>query len=74
MDPIITLVTNQDPMSNEESLIDRDSDVCDTEITIFPIFVSRSNLSDNVGKNIPFLEEFQATMVSYEFEVDFPFP
>jgi hypothetical protein len=41
MDPIITSVTEQDPVSNEEALIDRDSDVFDTEITISPISVSR---------------------------------
>jgi hypothetical protein len=56
MDPIITSVTEKDPMMNEEALIDRDSYVFDTEIAILPIFVSRRNLSDNVGRHIPFLE------------------
>jgi hypothetical protein len=74
MDPIITSVTEQDPVSNEEALIDRDSDVFDTEITISPISVSRSNLSDNVGKHIPFLEAVQASIVPYVVEVTFPFP
>jgi hypothetical protein len=74
MDPIITSVTEKDPVSNEEALIDRDSDVFDTEITISPISVSRSNLSDNVGRRIPFLEAVQATIVPYVVEVAFPFP
>jgi len=56
MDPIITSVTRKDPVVNEEALIDRDSDVFDTEITISPIFVSKNNLSDNVGRRIPFVE------------------
>jgi hypothetical protein len=67
-------IAEQDPMSNEESLIDRDSDVFETEITISPIFVSRANLSDNVGKQIPFFEAVQATIVPYDIEVTFPFP
>jgi hypothetical protein len=74
MDPVIMSVAEQDPMSNEEALIDRDSDVFDTEITISPISVSRANLSDNVGKHIPFLEAVQATIVPYAVEVAFPFP
>lgn len=61
-------------MSNEEALIDRDSDVFDTEITILPISVSKANLSDNVGKQIPFLEAVQATVIPYVVEVAFPFP
>jgi hypothetical protein len=73
MDPIIILVVEQDPVSNEESLIDRDSDVFDTKITISPISVSRDNLSDNVGKQIPFLEVVQATIAPYIVEVVFPF-
>jgi hypothetical protein len=56
MDLIITSVTKQDLVVNEESLIDRDSDVFDTEITISPISVSKRNMSDNVGRCIPFLE------------------
>jgi hypothetical protein len=74
MDPIIMSVTEKDPMSNEEALIDRDSDVFDTEITISPISVSRANLSDNVGKQIPFLEAVQATIVPYVVEVHSLFP
>jgi hypothetical protein len=73
MDPIITSVTEQDPVVNEEALIDRDSDVFDTEITISPISVSRSNLSDKVGRCIPFLEAVQATIVPYAVEIAFPF-
>jgi hypothetical protein len=74
MDPIITSVVEKDPTSNEEYLIDKDSNVFDLEITISSISVSRDNLSDNVGKHIPFLEEFQATIVPYTVEVTFPFP
>jgi hypothetical protein len=59
---------------NEEALIDRDSDVFDTEITISPVSVSRANLSDNVGRQIPFLEAVQASIVPYVVEVAFPFP
>jgi hypothetical protein len=74
MEPIIILVTDQDPISNVESLIDRYLDVFETEITICPIFVSRNNLSDNVGKQIPFLEAFHDTIVPYIVKVAFPFP
>jgi hypothetical protein len=56
VDPIIMSVTEKYLVSNEESLIDRDSNIFDTEITISPISMSRSNLSNNVGKHIPFLE------------------
>jgi hypothetical protein len=61
-------------MSNEESLIDRDSNVSDTEITISPISVSRDNIFINVGKQIPFLEAVHDTIVPYVVEVVFPFP
>jgi hypothetical protein len=74
MDPIITLVIDQYPMSNEEALIDQDSDVFDTEIAICPIFVSRSIFSDNVGNHIPFLEAIYPTIVPYVVQVSFPFP
>jgi hypothetical protein len=74
MDPIITSVAEQDPMANEEALIDRDSDVFYTEITISHISVSRSNFSDKVGRCISFLEEVQATIVPYAIEIDFLFP
>jgi hypothetical protein len=74
MDPIITSVTEQDSTTIEESLIDRDTDVSDVEITISPISVSRSNLSDIIGKSIPFLEAVQATIVPYAVEIAFPFP
>jgi len=74
MDPIITTVTEKDPVSNEEDLIGRDSNVFNTEITIFPISVSRSNMSNNVGKHISFLEVVQDTIVPYVFKFAFPFP
>jgi hypothetical protein len=74
VDPIITSITDLDHVSNEESLIDRDSNVFNTKITIFPISVSRRNLSDNVRRRIPFLEVVQATIVPYTVEVTFPFP
>jgi hypothetical protein len=74
MDPIITLVMEQDPTTNEESLIDRDVDVFKVKITISPISVSRSNLFDKVGRNLSFLEAVQATIVPYVFEIAFPFP
>jgi hypothetical protein len=72
--PIITSVIEQDHVSNEESLIDQDSDVFDTEITVSPISMSISNLFDNVGKQIPFLEAVQAVIVPYVVEFSFPFP
>jgi hypothetical protein len=74
MDPVILSVTEKDPLPNEESLVDRDSDVLDTKITIEPVSMSKSNLSDNVGRKISFLEEVQASIVPYTFEVAFPFP
>jgi hypothetical protein len=74
MDPVIMSITEQDPASKEEALIDRDSDVFDTEITISPVSVSRANLLDNVGRQIPFLEAVQASIVPYAVEVAFPFP
>jgi hypothetical protein len=74
MDPIITSVTEQDSTTIEEALIDRDTDVSDVEITISPISVSRSNLSDIIGKSISFLEAVQATIVPYVVEIAFSFP
>jgi hypothetical protein len=74
MNPVILSVRDQDPASKEESLIDRDSDIFDTEITVSPISVSRANLLDNVRKRIPFLEESQASITNYIVEVAFPFP
>jgi hypothetical protein len=74
MDPVILSVTEQDPLPSEEALIDRDSDVFDTEITVSPVSVSRANLSDHVGRQIPFLEVVQASIVPYVIEVAFPFP
>jgi hypothetical protein len=65
MNPVILSVTEQDPASKEEALIDRDSDIFDTEITVSPISVSRANLLDNVGKQIPFLEAAQASITPY---------
>jgi hypothetical protein len=67
-------VAEQYLTSNKESLIDRDSDVFDIELTIFPISVSRANMSDNVGKQIPFIKAFQASIVPYVIEVAFSFP
>jgi hypothetical protein len=61
-------------MANEEALIDQDSDIFDTKITISPISVSRSNLSDKVGKCIAFLEAVQDTIVPYVVKITFPFP
>ena len=61
-------------MANEEALIDRYSYIFYAEITISPIFVSRRNLSDKVGKCIPFLEAVQATIVPYAVEIAFSFP
>jgi hypothetical protein len=74
MDLIITSVTKQDPVANEESLIDRDSNIFDTEITILAISVSISNMFDKVGRCIPFLEAVQATRVPYAIKIAFPFP
>jgi hypothetical protein len=74
MDPVFLSVTEKDPLPSEESLIDRDSDVFDTEITVSPISVSRANLPDHVGRQIPFLEAVQASIVPYAIEVAFPFP
>jgi hypothetical protein len=74
MDPVIMSVTEQDPASKEEALIDRDSDVFDTEITVSPVSVSRSNLLDNVGRQIPFLEAVQASIVPYVCRSRIPLP
>jgi hypothetical protein len=71
--PVILSVTEQELTFREEALIDKDSNVFDTEITISPIFVSRSNFLENIGKWIPFLEVAQASITSYVVEVVFPF-
>jgi hypothetical protein len=42
MNPLILSITEQDPASKEEALIERDSDIFDIEITISPISVSRA--------------------------------
>jgi hypothetical protein len=73
MNPVILSVTEQDPASKEESLIDRDSDIFDIEITVSPISISRDNLLDNLGKKIPFLKEVQDSIVPYIIKVAFPF-
>jgi hypothetical protein len=73
MDPIITSVTEQDPVVNEEALFDRYSDTFDTKITILPISVSKRNMFDKVGRCILFLEAVQATIVPYDVEFSFPF-
>jgi hypothetical protein len=72
MDPIVLSVAEKDPEGNEEALIDRDADVFDPDITISPIFVSRSNLVDIKGKSIPFLEAVQASIVPYVVDLSFP--
>ena len=72
--PVILSVNEQDIASREEALIDRDSDVLDTEITVSPVSVSRLNLLDNVGKWMPFLRMTQASITPYVVEVVFPFP
>jgi hypothetical protein len=72
--PVVLSMKEQDSTSKEEALIDKDSDVFYTEITVSPISVSRSNLLDNVGKHIPFLEAAQASITPYTIEVIFPFP
>jgi hypothetical protein len=61
-------------VANEEALIDRYSDIFYTEITIYPISMSRSNLFDKVGRCISFLEAVQATIVPNAIEIAFPFP
>jgi hypothetical protein len=71
---VILSVKEKDSATKEEALIDRDSNVFDTEITVSPISVSRSNLLDNVGKRIPFLEVAQSSITPYVVEVVFPFP
>jgi hypothetical protein len=74
MNPVILSIIEQDPSSKEENLIDRDSDIFDIEISISPISISKANLLDNFGKQIPFLEEAQASITPYAVEVTFPFP
>jgi len=74
MDPVVLSVTEQDPPPSEEALIDKDSDVFDTEITISPFSVSRANLADHVRRQIPFIEAVQASIVPYAIEVTFPLP
>jgi hypothetical protein len=67
--PVILSMNEQDI-----ALIDKDSDVFDTEIIVSPISVSRLNLLDNVRKKIPFLRMTQASNTPYVIEVVFPFP
>jgi hypothetical protein len=74
MDSVGFSVTKKDPSPSEKSLINRDSDVFDTEITVSPVYVFRANLSDHVGRQIPFLEGVQASIVPYVVEVAFTFP
>jgi hypothetical protein len=66
-------ITEEDPAAKEEALIDRDSDVFDVVITISPVSVSRTKFLDNVGKQLPFLESFQASIFPYVVEIAFPF-
>jgi hypothetical protein len=58
---VVLFVNEQDISSKEEALIDRDSNIFDTKITVSPVSVSRSNLLDNVGMRLPFLEAAQAS-------------
>jgi hypothetical protein len=58
----------------EEALIDQDSYLFYTKITISPISMSRSNIFDKVGRCISFLEEVLATIVPYAVEISFLFP
>jgi hypothetical protein len=71
---VVLSINEQVISSKEEALIDRDSDVFDTEITVSPISVSKSNLLNNLGMHIPFLEAAQASITPYIVEVVFPFP
>ena len=73
MDPILFSIAEKDLEGNEDALIDRDVDVFDPNITIFPIFVSWGNLADIKGKIIPFLEVVQASIVPYAVELSFSF-
>jgi hypothetical protein len=72
--PVIFFVKEEESITKEESLIDRDSGVFDTEITFSPISVSKSNFKDSVGKHILFLKVSQASITPYIVEVVFPFP
>jgi hypothetical protein len=71
----VSLSLNEKAISSrEEPLIDKDFDVFDTEITVSPVSVSRSNLLDNFRKHIPFLEVAQASIIPCVVEMVFPFP
>jgi len=71
----VVLSTNeQDISSREEALIDRDFDIFDTKITVSLVPMSRSNLLNNVGTRIPFLEAARASITLYVIETVFPFP
>jgi hypothetical protein len=72
-DPVIMSIIEQDPALKEETLIDRDFDVFNIVINVSPVSVSRSNLLDNVGNKLPFLEVVQASIVPYVIEISFPF-
>jgi hypothetical protein len=72
--PVVLSVSEPDISSREEALIDRDFDVFDTETTVSPVSVSKSNLLNNVGSHIPFLEAAQASFTPYVVETVFPFP
>jgi len=74
MDPVVLSVTEQDPLPSKEALIEKDSDVFDTEITVSPVSVSKANLSDHVERQIPFLEATHASVVPYVVKVAFSFP
>jgi hypothetical protein len=72
--PAILTLCEQEISSREEALIDSDFDVFDTEIMVSPISVSKSNLLNDVGTHIPFLEVAQASIIPYVIETVFSFP
>jgi hypothetical protein len=72
--PVVLSINEQEISSREEALIDRDFNVFNIEITVSSISVSRSNLLDNIGKQITFLGMNQASIIPYVIEVVFPFP
>ena len=67
-------VSELDISSKEDSLIDRDSDVFDTVTTVSPIYVSKTNLLNDIESHISFLEAVRASFTPYVVETIFPFP
>jgi len=70
----ILSMSEPDISSREEALIDRDFDIFDTKTMVSPISMSKSNLLNNAGSCIPFLESDQASFAPYVVETVFPFP